>query len=391
MSRIYLDHNATTPLRPEALEAMLPILQQGFGNPSSLHWAGADARAAVAQARAQVAALIGVAPETVLFTSCATESNNTVLTSLALRRSRHGDEIVTCASEHPSVLETCDVLREGGLRVTVLPVDGDGRLDPERFAASLSERTLLASVMWVNNETGVIQPVPELAACARERGVPFHSDAVQALGKLPLGLESVPVDFASFSAHKLGGPKGSGVLYVREGIRVTPLLRGGPQERRRRAGTENVAGIVGFGAACAAAARDLLERQDRLGALRDRLWEGIAAKIAGAHVNGSLEHRVTHTLSVSFDGAEGEALVIALDLENIAVASGAACASGSTQPSHVLLAMGILPERAAGSIRFSLGFDTRSEHIERVLDVLPAVVERVRAERRVYTRGAGRG
>jgi cysteine desulfurase len=391
MSRIYLDHNATTPLRPEALEAMLPILQQGFGNPSSLHWAGADARAAIAQARAQVAALIGVAPETVLFTSCATESNNTVLTSLALRRSRHGDEIVTCASEHPSVLETCDALREGGLRVTVLPVDGDGRLDPERFTASLSKRTLLASVMWVNNETGVIQPIPELAACARERGVAFHSDAVQALGKLPLGLESVPVDFASFSAHKLGGPKGSGALYVREGMRVTPLLRGGPQERRRRAGTENVAGIAGFGAACAAAALDLFERGARNEALRDRLWEGIAAKIAGAHVNGSLQQRVTHTLNVSFDGAEGEALVIALDLENIAVASGAACTSGSTQPSHVLLAMGIPPERAAGSIRFSLGFDTHSEHIERVLDVLPAVVESVRAERRTYTSGAGRG
>lgn len=382
MARIYLDHNATTPPRPEVVDAMHSALRESFGNPSSLHWAGAEARAAVAGARAQISALIGVDPETLVFTSCATESNSTILNSAALRAPRHGEVIVTCATEHPSILETCDELRERGLRVTVLPVEPDGRLDPDRFAASLSESTLLASVMWVNNETGVIQPIPELAKRARERGVPFHTDAVQALGKLPLDLEAVPVDFASFSAHKLGGPKGTGALYVREGNRFTPLLRGGPQERRRRAGTENVAGIVGFGAACAAAGADLDARGKNLGALRDRLWEGICAKIDGAYLNGSPEHRVPHTLSVSFDAADGEALVIALDLEDIAVASGAACASGSTEPSHVLLAMGIPPQRGAGSIRLSLGVDTQPEHIERVLDVLPAIVERVRAERR---------
>ena len=387
MPGIYLDHNATTPLRPQALEAMLPILRDQYGNPSSVHWAGASARDAIAGARSEVAALIGVSPECVVFTSSATEANNTILSSMALRAPAHGEQLVTCATEHPSVLETCDELRKSGLRVTVLPVESDGRLDPERFAASLSEDTLLASIMWVNNETGVIQPIPELAEHARTRGVAFHTDAVQALGKLPLALGELPIDFASFSAHKLGGPKGIGAIYVREGVRFTPLMRGGPQERRRRAGTENVAGMVGFGAACSAAASDMQARTQRLGSLRDRLWQGISAKVASAHLNGSPEQRVAHTLSVSFEDADGEGLVMALDLEEIAVASGAACASGSTEPSHVLLAMGIRPELAGGSIRFSLGFDTQADQIDRVLDVLPAIVERVRAEGRAHVNG----
>jgi cysteine desulfurase len=264
------------------------------------------------------------------------------------------------------------------VRVIVLPVDRDGRLDPDRFAAALAEPTLLASVMWVNNETGVIQPIPELVAVARERGVPFHSDAVQALGKIPLDFEAVPVDFASFSAHKLGGPKGVGALYARAGVHFAPLVRGGPQERRRRAGTENVPGIVGFGAACRAARADMGERATRLGGLRDRLWQGIAAAVPDAFVNGSSEQRVSHTLSISFAAADGEALVEALDLAGVAVASGAACASGSTEPSHVLVAMGVPPLLGRGAIRFSLGFDTTGDEIERVLEVLPGVVERVR-------------
>ena len=291
--------------------------------------------------------------------------------------------MVTCATEHPAVLDPCEELRERGVRVVVLPVDGDGRLDPDRFAAALDdERTLLASVMWVNNETGVIQPIPELAALARERGVPFHSDAVQSLGKIRLDLSSCDVDYASFSAHKLGGPKGTGALYVRDGCFVAPLLRGGPQERRRRPGTENVPGIVGFGAACAAAEADRSARAERLGILRDRLWEGIEAKIPDVHVNGSRAQRVTHTLSVSFAGSDGEALVEALDLESIAVASGAACASGSLEPSHVLLAMGVPAEIGGGSLRFSLGFDTSDGEIARVLAVLPDVVARERESRR---------
>jgi cysteine desulfurase len=290
--------------------------------------------------------------------------------------------VVTCSTEHPSVLETAEELREQGLRVSVLPVAPDGRLDPERFAAALDSATLIASVMWANNETGVVQPIPELARIAAERGAVFHTDAVQALGKVRLDLPSLPIEFASFSAHKLGGPKGVGALYVRAGSRFKSLLRGGPQERRRRAGTENVPGIVGFGAACAAAARDLEERAGRLGALRDRLWEGIEARIPDAHAHGAREHRLSHVLSVSFAGSDGEALVQALDLEGIAVAAGAACASGSLEPSHVLLAMGVAPEIGGGAIRISLGFDTRPSDIDRLLEVLPGIVERVRKERR---------
>jgi cysteine desulfurase len=382
MERIYLDHNATTPLRPEAVEAMTRVLVADFGNPSSVHWAGAAARTAVDRARAEVAELLGADPECVVFTSGATEASNTILRHAAERAPRHGDHVVTCATEHPSVLETAEELREQGLRVSVLPVAPDGRLDPERFAAALDSATLIASVMWANNETGVVQPVPELARIAAEHGVVFHTDAVQALGKIPLDLPSLPIEFASFSAHKLGGPKGVGALYVRAGSRFKSLLKGGPQERRRRAGTENVPGIVGFGAACAAAARDLEERARRLGALRDRLWEGIEARIPDAHAHGSREHRLSHVLSVSFAGSDGEALVQALDLEGIAVAAGAACASGSLEPSHVLLAMGIAPEIGGGSIRISLGFDTRPSDIDRMLEVLPGIVERVRKERR---------
>lgn len=382
VSRIYLDYNATTPLRQEALEAMERALRDQWGNPSSAHWAGVAARQAVDEARAQVASLLGVHPDTLIFTSGATEANNAVLRSAASRAPQHGDHFITCATEHPAVLEVCEDLSDRGLRVTVLPVNGDGQLDPEQFAASITDRTLLASVMWVNNETGVIQPIPELAELASERGCAVHSDAVQALGKLPLDLSALPLDYASFSAHKLGGPKGIGALYVRPGARLAPLIRGGPQERRRRAGTENVPGIVGFGAACEAASGDMEERARLLGSLCDRLWEGITAKIAGAESNGSRQQRVSHTLNVSFDGTDAEALVAALDLEDVAVASGAACAAGSTEPSHVLLAMGLPPERGEASIRFSLGFNTRPDHIERVLQVLPEIVERVRLAKR---------
>jgi cysteine desulfurase len=332
--------------------------------------------------RSRVAGALGVSEESIVFTSGATEANNTVLQAVALRAPRHGDHIVTCATEHPSVLEVAEGLRDAGLRVSVLPVGADGLLDPERFARALDEGALFASVMWANNETGVIQPIPELARIARERGVLFHTDAVQVLGKLSVPLGKLPVDLASFSAHKLGGPKGIGALYLRPGSRVAPLLRGGPQERRRRAGTENVSGLAGVGAACLAALENLDPEGERLRRLRDRLWEGIRAKIGGVHLNGSETHRLGHTLNAAFERAHGEALVQALDLEGVAVSSGAACASGSTDPSPVLLAMGLSPALALGSIRFSLGFESTEEEIERVVDLLPAVVERVRAEGR---------
>ncbi len=382
MKRIYLDYNATTPLRPEALRAMTEALAHHFGNPSSVHWAGAEAREDVDRARRQVAELMGVEPDAIVFMSSATEANNTVLRNAALQAPAGGDQIVTCATEHPSILESLDELREQGLQTIVLPVGRDGRIDPERFRDSLNERTLLASIMWANNETGVVQPIPELARIAAEGGVPFHTDAVQALGKRQLSLGELPVDFASFSAHKLGGPKGIGALYARPGVRFAPLLRGGPQEWNRRAGTENVPGIVGFGAACAAAARDLEERAQRLGGLRDRLWAGLEAKVPDIRCNSPREHSLPHTLNVSFAGADGEALVEACDVEEIAVASGAACHSGSSEPSHVLLAMGVPIELGVGAVRFSLGPETRLEEIDRVLDVLPGIVERVRGATR---------
>jgi cysteine desulfurase len=379
MARVYLDHNATTPLRPEAADAVMGVLRDDWGNPSSVHWAGAAARERVAEARGRLAHALRVRPDALIFTSGATESINTVLRGASLA----GGEIVTCASEHAAALEVCALLRAQGVRIALLPVERDGRLDPDRFAAALGPDTALASVMWVNNETGVVQPIAELAARARARGVPFHTDAVQALGKLPLDLEAVPVDYASFSAHKLGGPKGAGALYARPGARLTPLLAGGPQERRRRAGTENVAGIAGLGAAAAAATADLAERTARLAALRDRLWAGIQATVPDVHVNGAGAPRVANTLNVAFAGADGAALVEALDLEGIAVAGGSACASGSAEPSHVLAAMGVPPEQSLGAVRFSLGRESSAEDVERVLAVLPGLVARVRGAARV--------
>jgi cysteine desulfurase len=373
--KIYLDHNATTPLRPEAVQAMLRALGEGFGNPSSVHWAGAAARGLLAEARAAVAEAISGPPESVVFTSSATESNNTVLRTAALRGGP-GGEIVTCATEHPSVLQALD---GRGARAVVLPVEPDGRLDPGRLAAALGPRTRLVSVMWANNETGVVQPIAELAAIAAARGVPFHTDAVQALGKRDLCLSELPVDFASFAAHKLGGPKGVGALYVRPGSELFPLLRGGGQERGRRPGTENVPGIAGFGAACRAARSELAARGPRLRALRERLWSGIEATVPGVHRNGAAELALEHTLNVSFPGASGEALVSALDLEGIAVATGAACHAGSTEPSHVLAAMGLPDALGTSAVRFSLGHGTTAIEIERVLEVLPGVVARVRA------------
>jgi cysteine desulfurase len=381
MSDVYLDYNATAPVRPEAQSAIADVLAHAPGNPSSTHGFGAAARAALARARKQVAEAVGAAPETIVFTSGATEANNTVLRHAAQAAGTAGARLVTCATEHPAVLEEARALAAEGCRVAVLPVGSDGRLDPGVFEASLEPGTVLASVMWANNETGVIQPIAQLARIAAAHGVPFHTDAVQVLGKVPLALGELPVDYASFSAHKLGGPKGVGALYVRPGARLTPLLRGGSQERGRRPGTENVPGIVGFGAACAAAQAELDAAHARHARLRERLWQGIRAAIPDAVRNGEAARTLAHTLNVSFAGASGEALVEALDLEGIAVATGAACHAGSTEPSHVLTAMGLPPQLGACAIRMSLGAGIDEAAIARVLEVLPGVVARVRRAR----------
>ena len=381
MTQIYLDHNASAPLRPEALHALCDAAAHCFGNASSAHALGAAARAALSRARRQVATLAGVASETLVFTSGATESNNTVLRQLP-----DGAHVVTAATEHPSVLEELSAAGERGVRTTRLPVGRDGRVDPARFAAALDEPgTALASVAFANHETGAIQPIAELSAIAAAKGVRFHCDAAQALGKLPLELARLPVDSASFSAHKLGGPKGVGALYLRPGVAFVPLHRGGAHERARRAGTENVPGIAGFGAACEAARLELEPGARRLGELRDRLWAGISRAVPDAVRNGGPEHVLAHVLDVSFPGASGETLVEALDLDGIALSTGAACHSGSTEPSPVLLAMGVPEALARAALRFSLGPVTTRAEIERVLEVLPAVVARVRRARAAGT------
>lgn len=379
--RIYLDHNATTPLRDEVVEAMVPVLARSYGNPSSTHAEGAEARALVDRAREQVAATLGVSADEVLFTAGATEANNTVLRGVAAASETHAArQIVTSQTEHPSVEAPCASLEDQGIRVVRLAVDPDGLLDPDEFAAALSDPgTLLASVLWANNETGVLQPIAELAELAQARGVALHVDATQAVGKLPVDLASLPVDFLSCSAHKLNGPKGIGCLVVRQGRSLPPLLAGGPQERARRGGTENVAGIVGFGVACDLARRELTSRGARYAQLRDRLWEGIRAKIPRVRRNGSSEFLLPNTLNVEFCETPGEVLLQALDLEGVAASAGAACHAGAISPSQVLTAMGRTPEQARGSLRLSVGHGNDEEQIDRVVELLVLLVERARA------------
>jgi len=380
--RIYLDFNAGAPLLPEAAKAMQRALEEPFGNASSVHWAGERSRTALRHARAALAAALGVSSDRVVFTSGATEANASVLhwveTGAPAGAGHEPGTVVTCRTEHASVLAPADRLRRLGWRVIELPVDMNGLLDPARFEAALEHPNVrLASIMWVNNETGVIQPIAELAERARSRCVPFHTDAVQALGKLPLELSALPIDFASFSAHKIGGPAGVGALYVAPQADYTPLISGGGQERGHRAGTENLLGIIGFGAACALLPLRL-EQGARLREQTQWLWSGIAQRIPGALRNADPEHQIPGVLNVSFPGLSGEALVEALDLEGIAVSSGSACHAGSTEPSHVLLGMGFSRERSASALRISFGGETQPEELRSLLDVLPAVVGRAR-------------
>jgi cysteine desulfurase len=366
--RIYLDHNATTPLRPEVIEAMARALRDRWGNPSSVHAEGAAARAAVERAREQVAALAGARPAEVVFTAGASEANNTVLSGV-------GRHLVTTAVEHPSVLAPAEALAARGVRVTRLPVDAGGLLAPEALREALAPDTDLVSILWANNETGVVQPLAPLSAAARAAGVPLHVDATQILGRLPLAGDW---DFLSASAHKLNGPKGVGCLVCR---RPPPaFVRGGPQERGRRGGTENVAGIVGFGVACALAQAELAERAARASALRDRLLAGLRP-IPGLRRNGSAEHALPNTLNVELEGVAGDELVQALDLDGVAASSGAACASGSVSPSHVLLAMGRTPEQARASLRFSVGLGNDEAQVDAAAERVRALVARAREVR----------
>lgn len=387
VQRIYLDHNATTPLLPAVLDRMTAVLRDQFGNPSSVHHFGQQAKSVIDEARTDVADLIGAEPSEVLFTSGGTEADNIAIRGAAEALEAAGKRHVIASSiEHEAVLNTLKALARRGWRTTLLPVDQTGIVSPAALQEALTGDTAVVSVMHANNEIGTIQPIADLAALAHERGALLHTDAVQSAGKIAIDVKALGVDMLSMSAHKFYGPKGTGALWVRRGVRVLPLLTGGRQERSRRAGTENVAGIVGMGVAARAAAAKMTEEARRLAALRDRLEAGILRAVPGTAVNGSIESRVPNTTNISFDRVEAESLLIALDLEGIAVSTGSACSSGTLEPSHVLKAMGFNAHRTQNSIRFSLGAANTEAEIDRVIAVLPAIVEKLRSLTRTPVR-----
>jgi len=377
VERIYLDHNATTPVDPRVLEAMLPVLREGFGNASSLHWFGQQARAALDQARAEVGRLIGANPAEIVFTSSGTEADNMALRGAAAMAREPRRQVLYSAIEHHAVTNTAKALAEEGWPVAALRVGGDGVVDLEDVASRLTDATAMVAVMLANNETGVIQPVAEVARIAHAKGALVHCDAVQAAGKVKVDVRALEVDTLALSGHKIYGPKGVGVLYVRRGTRLRAWMRGGAQERNRRAGTENMPGIVGMGRAAALAAAELETESARLGALRDRL-EGRLLAIPRTRRNGD-GPRVPNTSNLSFEGIEAESLLMALDLAGIAVSTGAACAAGAVEPSHVLRGMGLPLERVQASVRFSLGRGTREADVDRAADAVAAAVERQRS------------
>lgn len=378
MTPIYLDYAATTPVDPRVAAAMAPYLTERFGNASSVHSFGQEAREAVERARAQIAAALGAAPDEVVFTSGATEADNFALFGAAEARRERGRHVVVSAVEHHAVLEPAHVLAARGFEVTVLPVDGAGRVDPDAVRRALRPDTILVSVMHANNEIGTIQPVAEIGRLTRERGVCFHCDAAQTFGLLPTDVDALGVDLLALSAHKRYGPKGVGALYIRRGTPLERFLHGGSQERNRRAGTLNVPAIVGFGEAVRIALAEREAEVARLRRLRDRLVAGLLA-LDGARLNGHPTERLPGNVNVSFRGADSESLLLALDLQGIAASSGSACTAGSLEPSHVLRAIGLPPEEAAGTLRFSLGRWTTEAEVDRVLEVMPAVLATVRA------------
>ena len=380
MHHYYFDHNATTPVSMEVFRAMAPLMTETFGNASSIHGYGQGARMELDAARRTIAAAIGARAEEIVFTGGGTESDNTAIFGAGAKRLGEGHVIAT-AAEHPAVLHACAQLPS----CTVVPVDGRGVVDPDGIRKALQPDTRLISVMHVNNELGVIQPaetITEIAKIAHDAGVLFHSDGVQALGKIPVNVREMGVDLYSVSAHKIYGPKGVGVLYVRKGTAFRPLLYGGPHETKKRAGTENVAGAVGFGRAAQWVMEESAAESDRVGALRDRLEQGILAKVSSAHVNGAGPNnatpRVANTSNIRFDGIDSEPLLISLDLEGFAVSSGSACSSGATEPSHVLAAIGLTREQARSSVRFSLGRTNTAEQVDALIECVAASVARLR-------------
>jgi cysteine desulfurase len=379
---IYLDHAATTPMRPEILEAMIPYFSERFGNPSSLHSYGQDARMAIERAREHVARAIGATPQEIIFTSGGTESDNLAICGV-LRGKSGKDHIITSAIEHPAVLETCKFVEKLGHEVTYIPVDRDGRVHPSEVEEAVQENTRLISIMHANNEIGSIQPIAEVGAIAASHGVHMHTDAVQSVGKIPVNVDDLNVHMLSISSHKLYGPKGVGCLYVRKGTKLTPLLFGGGHERGLRSGTENVSGIVGFGEAMRLAVEDFAENT-RIRRLRDKLIDAVLGEISHTRLNGGKEHRLPNNINFSFSYIEGESLVLRLNAKGVAGSTGSACSSKKLEASHVLLAIGLDPVDAHGSLRFTLGRDNTEADVEYVSEVLPVIVDELRQMSPLY-------
>lgn len=385
MRRIYLDHSATTPVDPEVATLMMTYYTEKYGNPSSVHSFGREAKQALEEARRQVAELIGATPQEVTFTSGGTEADNLAILGTAEAMRKKGRHLITSAIEHHAVLETCEYLAKNGFELTVIPVDSEGIVSAEDVRQAIRPDTIIISVMHANNEVGAIQPITELGKLAKEHGITFHVDAVQSLGKIPINVKEMNIDLLTVSSHKIYGPKGVGALYVRKGVRLVPLAHGGSQEKKRRSGTENTPGIIGFGKACELIGKRMAEEAELQTKLRDKLMNGIQERIEFVKVNGPLgEKRLSNNVNVSIRFVEGESLLLSLDMLGIAASSGSACTSGSLDPSHVLLAMGLVHEIAHGSLRFSLGRQNTEEEIDYVLEQLPKIVERLRMMSPLY-------
>lgn len=382
--RIYVDNAATTPVRPEVLQEMLPYFSEHFGNPSSLHFFGRKTKAALEEARELVAKAIGAKKEEIVFTAGGTEADNLAIKGTAWARQNKGNHIITSSIEHHAVLETCHYLEKNGFDVTYIPVDSTALVNPDDLRNAITDKTILISIMHGNNEIGTVQPIAEIGAIAKEKGIAFHTDAVQTVGNIPVNVDKLNCDLLAISAHKMYGPKGVGALYVRKGTRMVSLLHGGEQERRRRAGTENLASIVGFGKAIDLAVAEMPDKSAHLTVLRDKLMREILGRVPYTRLNGHPGKRLPGNVNIAFEFIEGESVLLNLDLVGIAASTGSACSSASLEPSHVLMAIGLPHEIAHGSLRFSLGKDTTEAEIDRMLELIPPIIEKLRAMSPLY-------
>jgi cysteine desulfurase len=386
MRKVYLDHSATTPVRPEVVEAMLPYLKDRFGNASSIHGFGREAKVALEESRERVAQILGGTPSEIYFTNGGTESDNLAIKGVAYANRNKGRHVITSQIEHHAVLESCGFLAKEGFEVTYLPVDSLGLVDPEDLRKALRDDTVLVSVMHANNEVGTIQPIEELSQTARKKGIYFHTDAVQSLGKVPIDVRKLEVDLISMSGHKIYGPKGVGAIYIRKGTRITPWAHGGHHERSRRAGTENVPGIVGFTRALELLSAEMEDHRRHTGSLAQALYRKLVDAIPDVVMHGHPQKRIPNILSLSFKGVEGESVILSLDLKGVAVASGSACTSGTLEPSHVLSAMKVAPDVAQGALRFSFGRDNTMEDVDYVAGLLPRIIQRLRSISPLYVK-----